>query len=157
MFSPFLATQMCSQKVISQSSLSPLAFSCPWGWFNFLQHHEAPEPIYPETFCRLHFRCPLLRVVSILKCLCNNFKFAGVSWLLKILIRLAWMLISCPVENLVSSPWSLVIPRRLMTIFVDTAGSHWLALRNWCFPACPCIDSLSRLWHPHTVEPRAFI
>lgn len=54
---------------------------------NFQQHHQAPEPIYPEPlepFCRLHFSCPVLLISSILKCLCKDFGSAGVFCLLKI-------------------------------------------------------------------------
>lgn len=122
-----------SKGCFSELSLSPAAFSFAWGWSHFLQHREAPEPIYPEPFCRLHFGCPLLSVVSILKCLCNNLGSAGVFWFLKSLIRLAWMPISCPVENLISSPRFLLIPGRLRASLKAISGSHFPALRNRWF------------------------
>lgn len=137
--------------------LSPSAFSFACGWSHLLQHREAPEPIHPEPFCRLHFGCPLLSVVSILKCLCNSSGSAGVLWFLKILIRLAWMPISCPVENLVSSPRRLLIPGKLWASLTASCGSHFPAPRNRCLAPCTHANSLSLLAYQHALDSERFL
>lgn len=124
-------SQLPLQKFTSQGFVSPLLpFLFAWGWLHFLQHYESPGPIRPEPFCRLHFSCPLLYIVPILKCLCNNFGPTGVFWVLKILIRLEWVPISYPVENLVSSPSFHLISRRLtwvsQTPLAPTSCCWWV-------------------------------
>lgn len=121
--------QMCLRKVISQGSVFP--------------HWPSPLPeadlisfsimrLLRQLIQSLSVVCisaaHLSAVASILKCLCNNFRSAGVFWLLKILIRLASIATSCPMENLISSQRFLPGLRRLSTSLMDIltlTSYHW--------------------------------
>ena len=139
-----------SPSCLYKSLLLRLCLSSPsilfaQGRFHFLLYHEAAaEPICPEPFCHLHFSCPLLCLVSILKCLCNNFGPAGVFWSLKILIRRSWVPAFCLVENLLSSPRFLLIARSLTRVS-GTPVPPTSHCDESCFSFCPCAYSLSLL------------
>lgn len=90
---------VCLQKVTSPGFVFPRCLPLCLRLISFSLGSWGSGASSPRAFLSFAFQLSTSLLVSVFKCLCNHLGPAGVFWALKILIRQAWVPISCPVEK----------------------------------------------------------